>query len=618
MISHLSVRYFLTSPPSPSVRLALTPATHPYDNDDDDRPAAVPVRPAPARSLLQPAPRHVVRAAAEDQETSATTKTLGELIAEQEIDMSISGLRHLPEDTQYRILTGKVNPFEKKKVKKGGDAMWTEVEELAKLLRSGEVAWEDLDLDDVDVRMKWSGLFHRGKRTPGKFMQRLKVSQGVLSSEQLRGLGSIIAPYGDDGCADITTRANIQLRGITLDKADQSMETLRSIGLSSLMSGMDNIRNITGSPIAGIDPEELIDSRPLCQSLQDHITNYGKGNAELTNLPRKINVGISTSRDDFAHCHINDVGLKAVVHPDSGEVGFNVELGGYFSIKRNTMSIPGETYIRPDQINDYVRSLMEVFRDLGERTDRQKARLMWLVEAVGVKEFRKLVAQRMGLDDLPGEVHVSYPDAFARRDVLGIHKQKQEGKYWVGACIPAGRMFARDFDDLAAVADKYGDGTVRVTVEQNVIIPNVDEADLEALQKEEVFQRFEIFPGNVTRGLVSCTGSQFCGFALAETKNTAMEVTRQLEQELEIPDLVRIHVTGCPNSCGQAQVGDIGLMGAPAKKDGKGVEGYRIFLGGEIGENPALATEFEKAVPASDLVPVLKGLLIDKFGATAK
>lgn len=278
---------------------------------------SVALPPRAARSHNQH--RVVVRAAAED------TKTVAELIEEQGIDMTISGLRHLPEETQHRyaqlarshardwfpsrskrptcrILTGKVNPFEKKKVKKGGDMMWTEVEELAVLLRNGDVKWEDLDLDDVDVRMKWAGLFHRGKRTPGKFMQRLKVSQGVLSSEQLRALGSIIAPYGEDGCADITTRANIQLRGIELDKADKSMETLRAVGLSSLMSGMDNIRNITGSPIAGIDPEELIDSRPLCQSLQDHITNYGKGNAALTNLPRKINVGISTSRDDFAHC----------------------------------------------------------------------------------------------------------------------------------------------------------------------------------------------------------------------------------------------------------------------------------------------------------------------------
>lgn len=552
------------------------------------------------------------------QQTESPSSRLDDLKREHHIDMEKSGLRYLPEDTQLRILGNpKSNKFEKVKMVQCGSSMWTEVEDLAKMLRRGDIAWEDLNLDDVDIRMKWAGLFHRAKRTPGKFMMRLKVPNGVLDASQLRALAQCIEPYGVDGCGDITTRANIQLRGIPLDDADRVIETLRETGLSSFMSGMDNIRNITGSPIAGIDPEELIDSRPLVQELNDVITNHGRGNPELTNLPRKINVGISTSRDDFAHCHINDVGLKAVVGPN-GQVGFNVELGGYFSIKRNTMSIPGDTFITPDQVTGYCKALMEVFRDLGERVDRQKARLMWLVEAVGVTEFRKLVAQRMGLNDLPGEVHMQYDTVFKRRDIVGIHPQKQLGKYWIGACIPAGRLVAKDFVDLARVCERYGDGTVRVTVEQNVVIPNVNESDLEAIQGEEIFKKFEITPGNLMRGLVSCTGAQFCGLALIETKNRAMSIIKELEETLEIPNLVRIHWTGCPNSCGQAQVGDIGLMGAPAKKDGKAVEGVRIFLGGEIGENPKLATEFEKAVPADDAVPILTRVLIENFGAKAK
>ena len=566
-------------------------------------------RGCPSRQLM-------VRRACESDKLYSPS--LEELKSEQHIDMEKSGLRYLPEETQMRILGNKKsNKFEKIKAAKCGSTMWTEVEDLAKMLRSGDVAWEDLNLDDVDIRMKWAGLFHRAKRTPGKFMMRLKVPNGVLDAQQLRSLATCIEPYGADGCGDVTTRANIQLRGIPLDDADRVIGTLRDVGLSSLMSGMDNIRNITGSPIAGIDPEELIDSRPLVQELNDVITNHGKGNPELTNLPRKINIGISTSRDDFAHCHINDVGLKAVFGPD-GQVGFNVELGGYFSIKRNTMSIPGDTFIKPDQVTSYCKALMEVFRDHGERTDRQKARLMWLVEAIGVTEFRRMVAQRMGLDDLPGEVHAHYDADFKRRDVLGVHPQKQEGKYWVGACIPAGRLVAKDFDDLANVCEKYGDGTVRITVEQNVVIPNVNESDIEALQSEGIFKKFEIAPGNLMSGLVSCTGAQFCGLALIETKNRAIHIVQELEKQLEIPSLVRIHWTGCPNSCGQAQVGDIGLMGAPAKKDGKAVEGVRIFLGGEIGENPKLATEFEKSIPVEDAVPVLSRILVDHFGAITK
>ena len=183
------------------------------------------------------------------------------------------------------------------------------------------------------------------------------------------------------------------------------------------------------------------------------ITADGLGNAELTNLPRKINIGISSSRDDFAHCHINDVGLKAVVDPATGEVGFNVELGGYFSIKRNVMSLSGDTFLSYDQVVPYCKALLEVFRDNGEREDRQKARLMWLVEEWGAARFRDTIAARMG-QRLRPEVHVEYAEPWARRDVLGIHPQKQEGFFWAGACVPAGRMLADDFAQLADAAER--------------------------------------------------------------------------------------------------------------------------------------------------------------------
>jgi len=183
------------------------------------------------------------------------------------------------------------------------------------------------------------------------------------------------------------------------------------------------------------------------------ITANGLGNPELTNLPRKINIGISSSRDDFAHCHINDVGLKAVRDPATGEVGFNVELGGYFSIKRNVMSISGDTFIGQDQVVPYCKALLEVFRDNGGRLDRQKARLMWLVEEWGVDAFRSEIEKRMG-QPLRREVHVAYAEPWERRDVMGVHQQKQDGMFWVGACVPAGRLVACDFAQLADVAEK--------------------------------------------------------------------------------------------------------------------------------------------------------------------
>ncbi|GMH42870.1 hypothetical protein BSKO_10789 [Bryopsis sp. KO-2023] len=532
-----------------------------------------------------------------------------------------SGLKHLSEAARERATAKKANKFEKVKVKKCGSTMWTEVTELAALIREGKTSWEDLDLDDVEVRMKWAGLFHRKKRHPGTFMMRLKVPSGELSAEQLRMLGECIAPYGEAGCADITTRANIQLRGITLDKADQIMEKLDTLGLTSKMTGMDNVRNLTGNPIAGIDPHELVDTRPLLQEVQDMITDHGKGRAELTNLPRKINICISSTRDDFPHTHINDVGFEAVKDPQSGEVVYNLVVGGYFSIKRNTVSIPSNISVTRDQLVPFTEAVLKVFRDHGPRENRQKTRLMWLVEEIGVEKFKELCEEYMGGGvKLNGAVEVSHDDVWERRDLLGVHKQKQDGLCWVGACVPVGRIHTEDFYETARLAEKYGDGTVRITCEENVLFVNVPEGNVEGLLAEPLLQKWKVDAGKLERALVSCTGSQFCGFAMIETKKHALQVAEQLENELNIPKTVRIHWTGCPNSCGQAQVGDIGLMGAPAKVDKKAVEGVKIFLGGKIGEGAELASEFEKSVPVADeyLIPKLKEILIEKFGATPK
>ncbi|GIL76708.1 hypothetical protein Vretimale_8819 [Volvox reticuliferus] len=531
-----------------------------------------------------------------------------------------SGLKHLPEAARTRALDRKANKFEKVKVEKCGSRAWTDVFELSQLLKEGKTKWEDLDLDDIDIRMKWAGLFHRGKRTPGKFMMRLKVPNGEMDAKQLRFLASAIAPYGTDGCADITTRANIQLRGLTLEDSDYVIRGLWDVGLTSFQTGMDSVRNLTGNPIAGVDPHELIDTRPLLRDMEAMLFNNGKGREEFANLPRKLNICISSTRDDFPHTHINDVGFEAVRRPDDGEVVFNVVVGGFFSIKRNVMSIPLGCSVTQAQLLPFTEALLRVFRDHGPRGDRQQTRLMWLVEAIGVDKFRQLIAEYMGGADLAPPVHVHHEGPWERRDVLGVHPQKQPGLNWVGACVPAGRLQAADFEEFARIAETYGDGTVRITCEENVLFVNVPDAKLPDMLAEPLFQRFKVNPGPLLRGLVSCTGNQFCGFGLAETKARAVQVLEALESQLELPRPVRIHFTGCPNSCGQAQVGDIGLMGAPARLDGKAVEGYKIFLGGKIGENPELAKEFAQGVPAveSHLVPKLKEILIREFGATER
>lgn len=425
---------------------------------------------------------------------------------------------------------------------------------------------------------------------------------------------------------------------MTLEDSGPLIEGLQARGLSSFQSGMDSVRNLTGSPIAGLDPHEQLDVRPLIRSLNAALHGaQGEGNPEFANLPRKLNVAVSPSRDDFPHCHINDVGFEATSArcKETGEVLFNVVVGGYFSIKRNVTSIPLGCSVRESELVDFTVALLRVFRDNGNRTDRQKARLMWLVEEMGEEGFRAAVAGAMGVSELRPAVEEGHghggngngtsADLWQRRDLLGVHDQKQDGMCWVGVCVPAGRLSAQEMRALADAADKHGDGTLRFTCEENVIVPNVAKSSVDALLAEPVFDpstgsRLQVFPGKLLRGMVSCTGAQFCGLALIETKNRALDIVSKLEAQLDLPRTVRVHWTGCPNSCGQAQVADIGLMGAPARHEGKAVEGVRIFVGGKIGEGAALATELEAGVPCveSVLLPKLRGLLVERFGARVK
>mmetsp|Transcript_11362 Transcript_11362/g.47332 ORF Transcript_11362/g.47332 Transcript_11362/m.47332 type:complete len:577 (-) Transcript_11362:167-1897(-) len=532
----------------------------------------------------------------------------------------VSGLNSIPEEIWERALGG--SKFEKIKAAKDGSEMWKEIYTYAEKVRNGEITYEDIDSDDLNIRYKWAGLFHRPKATPGRFMSRLKVPNGILNSEQLRFFGEFIARYGDHGCGDITTRMNIQLRGIVVEDAGDLVDGLNAVGLTNIQSGMDNVRNLVGSPIAGIDPHEMFDTRQICKDIDNFITGDRKGNKEITNLPRKFNICVSGSRDDFAHTHINDIGLKPMKNED-GVMGFNVDIGGYFSSKRAAHSIPMDVWVHPDDVVAFCKAMLLVFRDNGERKDRQKSRMMWLVEAWGLEKFRSAVEKRMGKtlarEAKPGP---EFDTPFPRRDVLGVHPQKQEGYSWVGCRVPVGRLFAKDFFEMADVADKYSDGEMRLTVEQGIIFPNVKNEELDTMLAEPLLQRFSPSAGNVTRGLVACTGSQFCPQGIVDTKGRAVRIAQLLEEELDIPELVRMHWTGCPNSCAQVQVADIGLMGAKARIPGvKGpVDGVDIYLGGKIGENTELGTLYKKGVPAEPefLIPALKEIMIERFNCTEK
>lgn len=504
--------------------------------------------------------------------------------------------------------TAKMNKFEQFKADKDGLAVKEELEKFARL------GWEAIDETDLQHRLKWVGVFYRPV-TPGKFMLRMRIPNGILNSEQMKVLAQIVQRYGEDGNADITTRQNIQLRGIRLEDVPYIFGRFREVGLTSVQSGMDNVRNITGSPMAGIDADELIDTRELVQKVQDTITNCGEGNYEFTNLPRKFNIAIEGGRDNSVHAEINDIAFVPAYK--DGELGFNVLVGGFFSAKRCAAAIPLNAWVRPnDDVVELCRAILTVYRDRGLRANRQKARLMWLIDEWGIDKFRSIVEAQFG-KPLATAAEEDLID-WEKRDHIGVFKQKQPGLNYVGIHVPIGRLYARDMFDLARLAEVYGSREIRLTVEQNVIIPNISDENLDAFLSEPLLEKFTLEPKPLERSLVSCTGAQFCNFALVETKNRALALAKELDAELEIPNKVRIHWTGCPNSCGQPQVADIGLMGTKVRKNGKTVEGVDLYMGGKVGKEAELGNCVQKGIACDDLKSVLRDILIDRFGAKVR
>ncbi len=503
-----------------------------------------------------------------------------------------------------------MNKFEKFKAEKDGLAVKAEIDHFAK------IGWEAMDETDRIHRLKWLGIFFRPV-TPGKFMMRLRLPSGIITSTQMRTLAGIIAQYGDDGSADITTRQNIQLRGIRIEDIPDIFQKMHQVGLTSIQSGMDNVRNITGSPVAGIDAHELMDTRELIQQVQDMITNQGEGNPEFSNLPRKFNIAIGGCPDNSIHAEINDIAFVPAYQDAAKQTfGFNVLVGGFFSAKRCEAAIPLNAWVTPDRVVELCRVILTVYRDHGLRANRQKSRLMWLIDELGLDVFRAKVQAQLSftLAEAAPKDEINWE----KRDHLGVYPQKQPGLNYVGLHIPVGKLLAPDMFTLARLAEVYGRGEMRLTVEQNVIIPHVPTENLETLLEEPCLQKFSANPGALVKGLVSCTGAQFCNFALIETKNRALALIQELEAEVTLTRPVRIHWTGCPNSCGQPQVADIGLMGTKVRKDGTMQEGVDIYTGGKVGKDAHLGTCTTPGVACVDLKSVLLDMLVNQFGAIVK
>jgi ferredoxin-nitrite reductase len=471
-------------------------------------------------------------------------------------------------------------------------------EDLVRFAREG---WRTIADDDKE-RLKWVGVFHR-KPTPGHFMMRIRMPNGVLTSSQARVLGEITRQTGRN-IADVTTRQQIQLRWVTIEGVPEVMARLEAAGLSSLQTGMDNIRGIVGCPATGLTPKELVDTAPIAVAFQCIFL----GNREFTNLPRKFNVTITGCPDNCTGAETQDVALTpAVATLDGAEVvGFNLAVGGKQGSGGPTLAASLDAFVRPEEAAEICAAVALLFRDHGPREARSRARLAFLVEEWGAERFRKELESRLGRP-LPAAGRDARSAAVT--DHVGVFRQRQPGLNYVGMKTPVGRIGGDQLLELARLAEAYGAGELRVTPLQNVLLPHVPDARLGALLAEPLLRQLPYNPSEVFRGVSSCTGTDFCNLALIDTKTRAMALVRDFERRIGKSRPIAVRWSGCPAACGNHHTADVGLQGCKVKVDGKIVDGVHVFVGGRGGPDPRTAVKILEDVPCDELPAVLERLI---------
>ncbi|HET7191340.1 MAG TPA: NirA family protein [Pseudolabrys sp.] len=459
-----------------------------------------------------------------------------------------------------------------------------------------------------NFRWRFFGLFYVAPNQ-NAYMCRLRLPNGILKAAQLAGVADLAERFGG-GYAHVTTRANLQIREIAASNAVAMIEGIQELGLCSRGSGADNIRNVTGTPTAGIDPQELIDTRPFTREWHFHILN----DRSLYGLPRKFNVAFDGAGAIPALEDTNDIGFRAVAVKD----GFGLEPGIWFRLCLGGLTghkdFARDTgiLVKPADATRVADAVVRVFIDHGNRSDRTKARLKYVLDAIGIEKFLALVEEKLSrkLDRALPDAVMPRP-AFSRTAHIGIHAQKQDDLNWIGVVVPVGYLNVAQMRGLADIARELGDGDIRLTVWQNLLISGVPSKKLKtALARIEALG-LAIEASAIRSGLVACTGNTGCKFAAADTKRHAEDIARWCEARLSLDVPVNIHLTGCHHSCAQHFVSEIGLLACKvqAGSDGDAVEGYHVLVGGGFGPQAALGRELYRDVRAEDAPQTVERIL---------
>jgi ferredoxin-nitrite reductase len=470
---------------------------------------------------------------------------------------------------------------------------------------------------DDNFRWRFFGLFYCAPAQKS-YMCRLRIPNGILKHWQFAGVADLAGRYAG-GYAHVTTRANLQMREVEPKNAVVMVEAIQDLGLCSRGSGADNIRNVTGTPTAGIDPQELIDTRPYARDWHFHILN----DRSLYGIPRKFNVGFDGGGVIPVLEDTNDIGFQAVAVKD----GHGIEPGIWFRLMLGGVTghrtFAGDTgvIVKPAEATAVADAVVRVFIDHGDRTNRAKARLKYVLDAWGFEKFVAALEERLGrkLVRAPSDAIAPRP-AFDRFAHIGAHRQKQDGYLWIGIVLPVGKLTADQMRGIAEVARACGDGDIRLTVWQNLLISGVPHARLAEAEAAIAALTLSTKATSIRAGLVACTGNVGCRLAMSDTKRHAEAIAQWCESRVALDSPLNIHLTGCPNSCAQHYIGDIGLLGTKTQSsdDEDAAEAYHIHVGGGFGPQAQCGREIYRDVKADDapvtIERMLKAYLANRAG----
>jgi len=489
---------------------------------------------------------------------------------------------------------------------------WEAFDEVRAFARAGR---SSVVPEWASTYFKWWGIYTQGDGvgaiggkggegvTSDYFLMRIGIPNGIISASQLRVIGGLTRKYAQN-LADITVRQNIQLHWLTIESLPEVVDALDAIGLSPKGACGDVVRNVTGCPLAGVAADELIDASPIAIEAARLLT----ANPDFYNLPRKFKICATGCPSWCSYPEINDIAFTAVKH--NGQVGFSLRVGGGLSNEPH-LAIRLNAFVLPDQAVRVVRTVAEIFRDqqgLRESRDRARLKYLFMKEGWTAESFLAELQSRLDFTLLPGAPE-QVPDDILR-DHTGIHPQRQPGLSYVGASVLRGRLTGEQLEAAADLAEQFGSGALRATVSQNLIFIDVPNEKTAELARELGKIGLQVEGSSFWRGAVACTGTEFCKLAITETKGFTRWLVDELEERLpQFDQQLKLHVTGCPNGCGQHWIADIGLEGKKIKHEGKLTDAYYFCLGGAVGQHASIARPVGYRCPAPLIPEAIERLL---------